>query len=40
MAKYRTVETTFWEDPKVMEKMTPEDKYIIWRVTGNFRVIK
>lgn len=27
MAKYRHVHTAFWEDPKVLEEMTPEDKY-------------
>lgn len=27
MAKFRQVYTSFWEDPKVMEEMTPEDKY-------------
>ncbi|MED4184600.1 DnaD domain-containing protein [Priestia megaterium] len=27
MAKYRQVHTTFWQDPKVLEEMTPEDKY-------------
>ena len=26
MAKYRAVQTSFWEDPKVIEEMTPEDK--------------
>ena len=26
MAKYRAVQTAFWEDPKVIEEMTPEDK--------------
>ena len=25
MAKYRAVQTSFWEDPKVLEEMTPED---------------
>lgn len=27
MAKYRHVHTSFWQDPRVMEEMTPEDKY-------------
>jgi DnaD/phage-associated family protein len=27
MAKYRYVHTAFWEDPRVLEEMTPEDKY-------------
>lgn len=27
MAKYRHVYTSFWEDAKVMEKFTPEDKF-------------
>lgn len=27
MAKFRQVHTTFWQDPKVLEEMTPEDKY-------------
>lgn len=26
MAKYRSVQIKFWEDPKVVEEMTPEDK--------------
>ncbi|WP_051359539.1 hypothetical protein [Paucisalibacillus globulus] len=26
MAKYRMVHTEFWDDPKVVEEMTPEDK--------------
>lgn len=26
MAKYRSVQTEFWEDPRVIEEMTPEDK--------------
>ncbi|KAB2329725.1 DnaD domain protein [Cytobacillus depressus] len=28
MAKYRVVYTRFWDDPKVVEEMTPEGKYI------------
>lgn len=27
MAKFRQVHTTFWQDPRVLEEMTPEDKY-------------
>ncbi|QGH35164.1 DnaD domain protein [Gracilibacillus salitolerans] len=27
MAKFRQVHVSFWNDPKVMEEMTPEDKY-------------
>lgn len=27
MAKYRHVQTSFWNDPKVSEEMTPEDRY-------------
>ncbi|WP_085523882.1 conserved phage C-terminal domain-containing protein [Tuberibacillus sp. Marseille-P3662] len=27
MAKFRQIHTTFWQDPKVLEEMTPEDKY-------------
>ncbi|WP_186440217.1 DNA replication protein DnaD, partial [Bacillus paralicheniformis] len=27
MAKYRHVHTEFWQDPKVLEEMTPEDRY-------------
>jgi hypothetical protein len=27
MAKYRYVYTEFWRDPRVMEEMTPEDRY-------------
>jgi DnaD/phage-associated family protein len=27
MAKYRYVHVEFWQDPKVLEEMTPEDKY-------------
>lgn len=27
MAKYRYIYTNFWEDPKVMDNFTPEDKY-------------
>ncbi|MGM0969746.1 MAG: conserved phage C-terminal domain-containing protein, partial [Bacillota bacterium] len=27
MAKFRHVHTTFWQDPKVTEELTPEDRY-------------
>lgn len=27
MAKYRHVHISFWQDPRVLEEMTPEDKY-------------
>ncbi|MGY3717154.1 conserved phage C-terminal domain-containing protein [Sutcliffiella cohnii] len=27
MAKFRQVHTSFWQDPRVLEEMTPEDKY-------------
>lgn len=27
MAKFRHVQISFWQDPKVLEEMTPEDKY-------------
>ncbi|MFD2445463.1 hypothetical protein ACFSO7_15970 [Bacillus sp. CGMCC 1.16607] len=27
MAKYRMVRTDFWNNPMVLEEMTPEDKY-------------
>jgi DnaD/phage-associated family protein len=27
LAKYRHVHVEFWQDPKVLEEMTPEDKY-------------
>jgi DnaD/phage-associated family protein len=27
MAKFRQIHTTFWQDPKILEEMTPEDKY-------------
>ncbi len=27
MAKYRHIHVEFWQDPKVLEEMTPEDKY-------------
>lgn len=27
MAKFRQVHTTFWQDPRVLEEMTPEDRY-------------
>lgn len=28
MARYRNVSTSFWEDNKVVDDFTPEDKYI------------
>lgn len=35
MAKYRYVYTSFWEDPKVTEKFTPEDKlFFIYLLTN------
>jgi DnaD/phage-associated family protein len=27
LAKFRQVHTSFWQDPRVLEEMTPEDKY-------------
>jgi uncharacterized phage protein (TIGR02220 family) len=27
LAKFRQVHTAFWQDPRVLEEMTPEDKY-------------
>ncbi|KAB2336174.1 DnaD domain protein [Cytobacillus depressus] len=35
MAKYRVVYTQFWDDPKVVEEMTPEDKYIFLYLLTN-----
>ncbi|BAM46324.1 DnaD domain protein [Amphibacillus xylanus] len=35
MAKYRTIYTEFWNDPKVMEEMTPEDKYFYLYILTN-----
>jgi len=35
MAKYRQVHTTFWQDPKVLEEMTPEDKYFYLYILTN-----
>lgn len=37
MAKYRYVYTNFWEDPKVMENFTPEDKYFYLYLLTNPR---
>lgn len=35
MALYRTVRTEFWEDRKVIETFTPEDKYFfLWLLTN------
>ena len=28
MARYRNVSTSFWEDNKIVDDFTPEDKYI------------
>ena len=27
MAIYRSIQTAFWQDAKVLEEMTPEDRY-------------
>ncbi|WP_066299257.1 replication protein [Bacillus sp. FJAT-29937] len=35
MAKYRVVYTQFWDDPKVVEEMTPEDKYVFLYLLTN-----
>lgn len=35
MAKFRMVHTEFWNDPKVMEDMTPEDKYFFLYLLTN-----
>lgn len=35
MAGYRNVETSFWEDPKVVDDFTPEDRYgFLWCMTN------
>ncbi|MGQ5113189.1 conserved phage C-terminal domain-containing protein [Bacillus halotolerans] len=37
MAKYRHVRTEFWQDPKVLEEMTPEDRYFyLYLLTNPF----
>ena len=35
MAKFRMVHTEFWNDPKVVEEMTPEDKYFFLYLLTN-----
>ncbi|MBW8347930.1 DnaD domain protein [Bacillus sp. IITD106] len=35
MAKYRIVHTHFWDDPKVVEEMTPEDRYVFLYLLTN-----
>lgn len=35
MAIYRQIHVTFWEDPKVIEEMTPEDKYFFLYLLTN-----
>lgn len=35
MAKFRLVHTEFWDDPKVVEEMTPEDKYFFLYLLTN-----
>ncbi|WP_226619843.1 DnaD domain-containing protein [Cytobacillus firmus] len=35
MAKFRMVHTEFWDDPKVVEEMTPEDKYFFLYLLTN-----
>ena len=45
---FRLVYTEFWQDPKVMEEMTPEDKYFyLYLLTnpctnmiGVYRIVK
>lgn len=37
MAKYRQVYTEFWEDPKVQEEFTPEDRYFYLYLLTNPR---
>ena len=35
MALYRPVHVTFWQDPKVLEEMTPEDKlFYLYLITN------
>lgn len=38
MAKFRMVQTEFWSDPKVMEEMTPEDKFFFMYLLTNPQV--
>lgn len=35
MAKFRMVHTSFWDDPKVVEELTPEDKYFFLYLLTN-----
>src|SRR5690606_31370000 len=35
MAKFRMVHTQFWDDPKVVEEMTPEDRYVFLYLLTN-----
>lgn len=35
MAAYRPVYTTFWEDSKVLDEMTPEDRYFMLYLLTN-----
>ncbi|WP_431308880.1 hypothetical protein [Halalkalibacter flavus] len=38
MAKFRMIQTGFWNDPKVMEEMTPEDKFFFMYLLTNPQV--
>ena len=35
MAIYRNVQTSFWEDTKVLDIMTPEDRYFMLYILTN-----
>lgn len=35
MAKFRMIHTEFWDDPKVVEEMTPEDKFFFLYLLTN-----
>ncbi len=35
MAKFRMINIGFWDDPKVVEEMTPEDKYLFLYLLTN-----
>lgn len=35
MAKFRMIDIGFWDDPKVVEEMTPEDKYLFLYLLTN-----
>ncbi|MFJ8261433.1 conserved phage C-terminal domain-containing protein [Rummeliibacillus sp. NPDC094406] len=35
MAKFRLIHTSFWNDPKVVEELTPEDKYFFLYLLTN-----